>query len=127
MMSTTTLAALLAAAGLIAAPVSSGASAAIETAQQGVGSGTVVVSVFHSETGQPLAHMPVTVRTNAHQPLRRPPLTNESGTVEITGLMSGSYEALVIHNNHTSNIEPFVIVGDGRVSVALFFNPDIDG
>jgi hypothetical protein len=126
MKTTSILAAILACAGTVvtAVPMTQAFEA---TAQQAIGQGSVRVTVLHSETGVPLGGMPVTVRRNDRDPVARPPLTNDLGWVEITGLGEGTYAALVMYNNHISTIEYFKIVGDSRAEVVLFFNPDIDG
>jgi hypothetical protein len=93
-----------------------------------IGKGAVTATVLHVETRVPLERIPVTVRGATKPGLvgTKPVLTNKAGIAEIGGLADGTYEALVIYNNHTSNIAGFKVSGGSHASITLFFNPDID-
>lgn len=107
---------------------------AATTIQEGWGSATV--AVYHSETGAPLAGLPVTVREFVKPGDRSPPAgsgtkgwvvqTDKFGNAEFWKLPEGRYEAFVFYNNVLSEPARFEIIGDMHPYVRLSFNPDID-
>lgn len=120
-----TLALVGAASGGCAASRNAG-SPGVVSAQR---SGIVTAAVVHAVTGQPLAKMPVTVRRVVPPEEGTPRVywTGRSGTVVITGLQDGRYEAFVFFNNIRSESAWFSIVGDNHPPlVTISFNPDID-
>jgi len=93
-----------------------------------IGKGMVTVTVYHSVTKQPLWGMPVSIlrEVKGGQDTNRPLRTDKNGVVVYDGLGPGMYQAIVLFNNNTSNVESFIIKGDSSASVILFFNPDIN-
>jgi hypothetical protein len=92
-----------------------------------VSTGTLVATVLHSDTKEPLAFMPVTVWSDCKgSGLFKPVLTDKNGVAVISDLPTGQYYASVRYNNTMSNVESFYIYVDTTASVMLFFNPNID-
>jgi hypothetical protein len=91
------------------------------------GFGTATVTVLHSVTNQPLARMPVTVRSViSPDSVGAIYWTDRNGNALITNLLDGRYEAFVDFNNNVSEVVRFEIIGDFHPHVVIHFNPEID-
>ena len=92
-----------------------------------VGLGSATITVVHPYTLEPVPNVPVTIasviKPETNRPLYR---TGRNGSVTITGLPEGRYEAYVNYNNIVSERVRFEIIGDYHPFVTVLYNPDID-
>lgn len=89
--------------------------------------GSATITVLHPYTLEPVPQVPVTIKAvikpEAHAPIY---WTGRNGSVTITRLKEGKYEAYVSYNNQVSEHVRFEIIADYHPLVTVFFNPDID-
>jgi len=101
---------------------------AAAVAQDGFGSATV--TVVHSETGKPLAGLPVTVQEvvtpDSDTGQTWVVMTDRMGNANFWTLPEGMYITYVYYNNVMSEPVAFEIIQDFHPFVLLSFNPDID-
>lgn len=89
--------------------------------------GSATITVLNPYTLEPVPRVPVTVAAVIKPETKLPAYwTGRSGSVTITRLAEGKYEAYVNYNNITSERVRFEIIADYHPFVTLFFNPDID-
>jgi hypothetical protein len=89
--------------------------------------GSATITVLHPYTLEPVPKVPVTVVAVIKPETKFSPYwTGRRGSVTITGLPEGRYEAYVNYNNIVSERVRFDVIADYHPFVTVFFNPDID-